>query len=78
MIARHEATAGELLVADPASAIAFLDALELGQVDLLGYSLGGMIAQEIALLRPRMVRRLVLAGTGPLSLVLRLCLDRLR
>ena len=37
MIARHEATAGELLVADPASAITFLDALELGQVDLLGY-----------------------------------------
>ena len=46
-------------------AIAFLDALELEQVDLLGYSLGGMVAQEIALLRPRMVRRLILAGTGP-------------
>jgi pimeloyl-ACP methyl ester carboxylesterase len=46
-------------------AIEFLDALELGTVDLLGYSLGGMVAQEIALLRPRMVRRLVLAGTGP-------------
>jgi pimeloyl-ACP methyl ester carboxylesterase len=46
-------------------AIAFLDALELGNVDLLGYSLGGMVAQEIALFRPRVVRRLVLAGTGP-------------
>jgi pimeloyl-ACP methyl ester carboxylesterase len=46
-------------------AIAFLDALELREVDLLGYSLGGMVAQEIALFRPRMVRRLVLAGTGP-------------
>jgi pimeloyl-ACP methyl ester carboxylesterase len=46
-------------------AIAFLDALELGEVDLLGYSLGGMVAQEIALLRPRAVRRIVLAGTGP-------------
>ena len=46
-------------------AISFLDALELDQVDLLGYSLGGMVAQELALLRPRMVRRLVLAGTGP-------------
>jgi pimeloyl-ACP methyl ester carboxylesterase len=46
-------------------AIAFLDALELGSVDLLGYSLGGMVAQEIALLRPRVVRRIVLAGTGP-------------
>jgi pimeloyl-ACP methyl ester carboxylesterase len=46
-------------------AIAFLDALAIEQVDLLGYSLGGMVAQEIALLRPRVVRRLVLAGTGP-------------
>jgi len=46
-------------------AIAFLDALELDRVDLLGYSLGGMVAQEIALLRPRVVRRIILAGTGP-------------
>ncbi len=46
-------------------AIAFLDALELRSVDLLGYSIGGMIAQEIALLRPRVVRRIVLAATGP-------------
>jgi pimeloyl-ACP methyl ester carboxylesterase len=46
-------------------AIVFLDALEIDEVDLLGYSLGGMVAQELALLRPRTVRRLVLAGTGP-------------
>ncbi|WP_433167131.1 alpha/beta fold hydrolase [Kribbella sp. CA-247076] len=46
-------------------AIAFLDALGLRLVDVLGYSLGGMVAQEVALLRPRAVRRLVLAGTGP-------------
>lgn len=46
-------------------AIAFLDALEIDRVDLLGYSLDGMVAQEIALVRPRVVRRIVLAGTGP-------------
>jgi len=46
-------------------AITFLDSLEIDEVDLLGYSLGGMVAQELALLRPRMVRRIVLAGTGP-------------
>ncbi|OKI49263.1 alpha/beta fold hydrolase [Micromonospora sp. CB01531] len=46
-------------------AIAFLDALEIGRIDVLGYSLGGMVAQELALLRPRVVRRIVLAGTGP-------------
>jgi pimeloyl-ACP methyl ester carboxylesterase len=43
----------------------FVDALGLRQVDLLGFSLGGYIAQELALLRPRLVRRLVLAGTAP-------------
>lgn len=46
-------------------AISFLDALEISRVDLLGYSLGGMVAQELALLRPRDVQRIVLAGTGP-------------
>jgi pimeloyl-ACP methyl ester carboxylesterase len=46
-------------------AIAFVDASALKEVDVLGYSIGGMIAQEIALLRPRQVRRLILAATGP-------------
>jgi pimeloyl-ACP methyl ester carboxylesterase len=45
--------------------IAFTDALGLRRIDLLGFSIGGMIAQELALLRPQLVRRLVLAGTGP-------------
>ena len=46
-------------------AIIFLEALKLEQVDLLGFSLGGFVAQEIALLRPNLVRKLILAGTGP-------------
>ena len=46
-------------------AIFFCDALELTEIDLLGYSLGGMVAQDVVLLRPQLVRRLVLAGTGP-------------
>ncbi|MGZ3496914.1 MAG: alpha/beta fold hydrolase [Vulcanimicrobiaceae bacterium] len=37
-------------------AMAFLDALSLKEVDVLGFSLGGMVAQELALLRPRLVR----------------------
>jgi pimeloyl-ACP methyl ester carboxylesterase len=45
--------------------ISFLEALELERIDLLGYSIGGMVAQELTLLRPPMVRRLVLAATGP-------------
>src|SRR3954447_16415469 len=46
-------------------AIAFLDALELGAVDLLGFSLGSFVAQEIALIRPAVVRRVVLASAAP-------------
>jgi pimeloyl-ACP methyl ester carboxylesterase len=44
--------------------LSFSDALGLQQVDLLGFSLGGYVAQELVLLRPRLVRRLVLAGTA--------------
>jgi pimeloyl-ACP methyl ester carboxylesterase len=44
---------------------AFLDALALPQVDVLGYSLGGMIAQEMTLQRPSLVRKMVLVGTAP-------------
>jgi pimeloyl-ACP methyl ester carboxylesterase len=46
-------------------ALAFVDALGLSQIDLLGFSTGGFAAQELVLLRPKLVRRLVLAGTGP-------------
>lgn len=46
-------------------AIAFVRALGLVEVDLLGFSLGGFIAQVVATKEPRLVRRLVLAGTGP-------------
>jgi pimeloyl-ACP methyl ester carboxylesterase len=46
-------------------ALAFIDALGLEQIDILGYSMGGFVAQELTLIRPRLVRRLILAGTGP-------------
>ena len=46
-------------------AVAFIRALGFGEVDLLGFSLGGMVAQEIVLTEPKLVRRLILAGTGP-------------
>ena len=44
-------------------AIAFIEALKLEQADVLGFSLGGFVAQEVALLKPDLVRKLVLAGT---------------
>ena len=46
-------------------AIAFLAAMDLGQVDLLGFSIGSFVAQEITLRRPAIVRRLVLASAAP-------------
>jgi pimeloyl-ACP methyl ester carboxylesterase len=46
-------------------AIAFLTAMELSQVDLLGFSIGSFVAQEIALIRPAIVRRLILASSAP-------------
>ena len=46
-------------------ALAFIHALGLAEVDLLGFSLGGFIAQVIATREPHLVRRLILAGTGP-------------
>ena len=47
------------------NALAFIEALGLKQVDLLGFSLGGFIAQLLAAEHPRLVRRVILAGTGP-------------
>jgi pimeloyl-ACP methyl ester carboxylesterase len=46
-------------------AIAFIDAAELKKVDLLGFSIGSFVAQEIALIRPDLLRRVVLASSAP-------------
>ena len=46
-------------------AIDFIDALDVGEVDLLGFSIGSFLAQEIALIRPSIVRKLVLASSAP-------------
>jgi pimeloyl-ACP methyl ester carboxylesterase len=50
-----------------ANAAAFIKALGLTQVDVLGFSLGGLVAQELTLAEPKLVRRLVLVGTVPRS-----------
>ena len=46
-------------------AIAFLDAMRFQTVDLLGFSIGSFVAQEIALIRPDLLRRVVLASAAP-------------
>ncbi len=49
------------------NAVSFIKALGLAKVDVLGFSIGGFVAQEITLQAPDLVRRLVLVGTGPRS-----------
>ncbi|WP_194904552.1 alpha/beta fold hydrolase [Catenulispora rubra] len=46
-------------------AAAFIDALGLTTVDLVGHSMGGLVAQQVAIQRPDLARKLVLVGTGP-------------
>ena len=46
-------------------AASLIDALGLEHVDLFGFSMGGYVAQQIAVARPDLVRRLILVGTGP-------------
>ena len=48
-----------------ADAIAFLDAMEFDRVDVLGFSIGSFVAQQIALTRPAVVRGLILASAAP-------------
>jgi len=49
------------------NAVSFINALGLPKVDVLGFSIGGFVAQEITLQAPDLVRRVVLVGTGPRS-----------
>jgi pimeloyl-ACP methyl ester carboxylesterase len=50
------------------NAEAFIDGLGLTQVDLLGFSIGGMVAQQITVDRPELIRKLILVGTAPRNL----------
>jgi pimeloyl-ACP methyl ester carboxylesterase len=55
------ATVAELTV----DCLGFFRALGLTTVDFLGFSLGGMVAQQMAFEKPEMIRRMILCGTGP-------------
>ena len=58
-------TASDTVAGMARDAASLIDALRLDHVDLFGFSMGGHVAQQIAVDRPELVRRLVLVGTGP-------------
>src|SRR3954452_20098732 len=64
-VAGSTGTTPRTMTAMAHDALRFLEALELDVIDVFGYSIGGFVAQELALVRPQLVRRIVLAGTGP-------------
>ena len=64
-VASTTGTTPNIVKAMAHDAIAFVEAMDFQRVDLLGFSLGSFVAQEIALIRPDLVRRVVLASSAP-------------
>jgi pimeloyl-ACP methyl ester carboxylesterase len=64
-VASSSGTVPDTIEAMARDAITFIDALGLDTIDIVAHSMGGLVAQEVALARPELVRRLVLVGTGP-------------
>lgn len=64
-IGRSSGTVPQTIDGMASHALAFLDALGLRTVDVLGFSLGGMVAQQMVLERPSIFRKLILAATAP-------------
>ncbi len=64
-VASSTGTTPDTIEQTASDAESFIDALGLGQVDLLAHSMGGLVGQQIATDRPELVRKLILVGTGP-------------
>src|ERR1700692_3514716 len=64
-VAGSEGNIAHTMAETAVSSLRFLDAMNLDRVDLLGFSFGSFVAQEIALTRPSMVNRVVLASAAP-------------
>jgi pimeloyl-ACP methyl ester carboxylesterase len=64
-VASSSGTVPDTIEAMARDAISFIDALGLTTIDVVAHSMGGLVAQEVTLARPDLVRRLVLVGTGP-------------
>ena len=64
-VSGSEGKTPDTIAAMAKDAAAFIDALGLNKIDLFGFSIGGMVAQQLTYDRPELVRKLILVGTGP-------------
>jgi pimeloyl-ACP methyl ester carboxylesterase len=64
-VGRSSGRVPETMAGMAAHALAFLDGVGVSSCDVLGYSLGGMVAQQMALDHPSIFRRMILVGTAP-------------
>ncbi len=64
-VASSTGTVPDTIEAMARDAIAFIASLGLTTVNIVAHSMGGLVAQEVTLARPDLVRRLILVGTGP-------------
>ena len=64
-VGRSSGSVPKTIAGMAAHALAFLEGLGLKMCDVLGFSLGGMVAQQMALERPSIFRRMILVGTAP-------------
>jgi len=64
-IGRSSGSVPNTITGMAAHALAFVDGLGIATCDVLGFSLGGMVAQQMALQRPSIFRRMMLVGTAP-------------
>jgi pimeloyl-ACP methyl ester carboxylesterase len=64
-IGNSTGTTADTVAQIAAECVHFMQALSLDAVDFLGFSLGGMVAQQIASTHPELVRRMILCGTAP-------------
>jgi pimeloyl-ACP methyl ester carboxylesterase len=64
-VAGSEGNVAHTIAETAVSSLRFLDAMHLDQIDLLGFSIGSFVAQEIALTRPSLANRMILASAAP-------------
>lgn len=64
-VAGTEGETPDTIAAIAKDAVSFIDALGLKKIDLLGFSMGGMVAQQVTLNRPELINKLILIGTAP-------------